>query len=79
MGIIGNGAMSNLVTIDKDLIWPIPEKWSLEEGATVPIVYATVYYALVSFCFIIVNQITLDVFFFNYSTNFVPLSVRLLQ
>lgn len=49
MGIVSNAAMSNLVTVDKDLLWPIPEKWSLEEGATVPIVYGTVYYALVCF------------------------------
>lgn len=56
MGIVANGAMSNLVTADKDLTWPVPENWSLEEGATVPVVYATALYALVSFYFTIVNQ-----------------------
>ena len=32
---------------DKDFVWPVPDAWSLEEAASVPLVYATAYYALV--------------------------------
>ena len=32
--------------VDKDYMWPVPESWTLEAAATVPLVYMTVYYAL---------------------------------
>ncbi|ALC38282.1 v-2-k05816, partial [Drosophila busckii] len=32
---------------NKNMLWQIPDKWSMEEASTVPCVYATVYYALV--------------------------------
>ncbi|KAI1292280.1 Fatty acid synthase [Halotydeus destructor] len=32
---------------DEDFIWPVPSNWSLEEAATVPVVYATALYALI--------------------------------
>ena len=32
---------------EKEFIWPVPDSWSLEEAASVPVVYTTVYYALV--------------------------------
>ena len=32
---------------DKRFLWQIPDHWTLEQAATVPVVYATVYYALV--------------------------------
>lgn len=32
---------------DSDFLWPIPDNWSLEQAASVPVVYTTVYYALV--------------------------------
>ncbi|KAH8399557.1 hypothetical protein KR222_006482 [Zaprionus bogoriensis] len=32
---------------NRNLLWHIPDNWSMEEASTVPCVYATVYYALV--------------------------------
>lgn len=46
MGMVESKAFSNLCLIDRGLTWEIPEKWSLEEAATVPCVYGTCYYAL---------------------------------
>jgi len=36
-----------LVLADPLLVWEVPPEWSLEEAATIPAVYCTVYYALV--------------------------------
>lgn len=47
MGMIRNGGMANVVEGDKALMWAIPQEWSLEEAATVPVAYGTVYYAMV--------------------------------
>ncbi|XP_046964445.1 fatty acid synthase-like [Vanessa cardui] len=47
MGIVKNSGISNLVITDKALIWGIPDEWTLEEAASVPVAYGTVYYALV--------------------------------
>ncbi|XP_046609412.1 fatty acid synthase-like isoform X1 [Neodiprion virginianus] len=46
MGLTEAGAFANLCVCDKDLLWPIPDNWSLEDAATVPVVYATAYHAL---------------------------------
>ncbi len=47
MGYIEEGALAtNLIVDDIYSVWAIPEKWSLEEAATIPVVYATCYYAL---------------------------------
>ncbi len=32
---------------ERKFLWSVPESWSLEEAASVPVVYATAYYALV--------------------------------
>lgn len=47
MGMVRNGGMANVVEADKALLWPIPDEWTLEEAATVPVAYGTVYYAMV--------------------------------
>ncbi|KAK4878689.1 hypothetical protein RN001_011195 [Aquatica leii] len=47
MGCIEHGALSNLVTTNNNLIWKVPDSWSLEDAATVPITYSTVIYALI--------------------------------
>jgi fatty acid synthase, animal type len=39
--------LANLVLADPLLVWEVPSDWTLEEAATVPAVYCTVYYALV--------------------------------
>ncbi len=33
--------------VDKRFLWEVPDDWTLEEAASVPVVYTTVYYALV--------------------------------
>ncbi|XP_051160074.1 fatty acid synthase-like [Leptopilina boulardi] len=47
MGIAANGAFSNYITADTDYTWKIPDNWSLEDAATVPLAYAVAYLALV--------------------------------
>lgn len=41
-----NSAFSSHISCDPTLLWEIPDSWSLEDGATVPVVYGTVLYAL---------------------------------
>ncbi|XP_050425474.1 fatty acid synthase [Adelges cooleyi] len=47
MGMIQCRALSTLICNDPYISWKIPDDWTLEEAATVPVVYGTVYYALV--------------------------------
>jgi fatty acid synthase len=42
MGMGNYGAMGTMVMADIDLLWDVPEHWTLEEAATVPVVYGTV-------------------------------------
>lgn len=44
MGIVKT--MGLATTVLPDLLWKVPDKWTLEEAATIPVVYATSYYAL---------------------------------
>ncbi|XP_074598058.1 fatty acid synthase-like [Brevipalpus obovatus] len=47
MGMVPSGAMATQVSIGpEDFILPIPDNWSLEEAATVPVVYGTAVYGL---------------------------------
>ncbi|KAH7943510.1 hypothetical protein HPB52_009166 [Rhipicephalus sanguineus] len=45
MGLVTGDALATAVT-DVDMIWEVPDSWTLEEAATVPAVYTTAYYAL---------------------------------
>lgn len=45
MGITTSRAFSNFVLESEALLLDVPQGWSLEEAATVPLVYITVYYA----------------------------------
>lgn len=47
MGLIGRGGVATKVHVDPFLSWPVPDKWTMEQAATVPVVYSTVYYSLV--------------------------------
>lgn len=47
MGLLIGGALSTLVKADEELLIPVPDEWTLEEAATVPVVYLTVLYALI--------------------------------
>lgn len=40
------GALATYVWADTNLVWPVPECWSLEAAATVPGAYITALYAL---------------------------------
>ena len=44
MGMGDCGCMATMVLPDKEFIWNVPEHWTLEEAATVPVVYGTVSY-----------------------------------
>lgn len=47
MGIsVSDSGLATLIAADKDLMLKVPDSWTLEEAATVPIAYATVLYAL---------------------------------
>lgn len=46
MGVSYQGDLSTLVMPDENLLMKVPNRWSLEEAATVPVVYATIIYTL---------------------------------
>ncbi|RVE51369.1 hypothetical protein evm_003924 [Chilo suppressalis] len=46
MGMVAARALATSVVADSAFLWDVPEAWSLEEAATVPVAYATAYYAL---------------------------------
>lgn len=51
MNVIDNACLflglATRVTIDKRYLWYVPDYWTLEQAATVPVVYSTAYYALI--------------------------------
>jgi fatty acid synthase len=46
MGMIDNRALATHVRGNSQFLWAVPESWSLEDAATIPVVYSTVIYAL---------------------------------
>ncbi|CAH0729423.1 unnamed protein product, partial [Brenthis ino] len=46
MGMVAAKGLATTVMADKGFLWEVPAAWSLEEAATVPVAYATAYYAL---------------------------------
>ncbi|XP_077489970.1 fatty acid synthase-like [Amblyomma americanum] len=46
MGLLDASGMATVVMADADLLWEVPDAWSLEEASTVPVAYSTAYYAL---------------------------------
>lgn len=48
MGLVPSGAASSRVLAIPELLWPVPEHWTLEDAATVPLAYALIIYILVS-------------------------------
>jgi fatty acid synthase len=42
MGMVAARSLATTVLADKGFLWEIPEKWSLEEASTIPVVYGTV-------------------------------------
>ena len=49
MGFVATNAIATGIDIKNSgsFMWEVPEKMSLEEAATIPVVYSTVYYALI--------------------------------
>lgn len=47
MGMVASKALSSMLIADRNLLWEIPDSWTLEDAATVPVVYGTVIFALV--------------------------------
>lgn len=47
MGIIPDGAARSKISFRGGLLWPVPEHWSLEDAATVPLPYCLAFYCLV--------------------------------
>lgn len=46
MGMVAACGLASTVLADKGFLWEVPSKWTLEEASTVPVAYATAYYAL---------------------------------
>lgn len=42
MGMVEARSLATTVLADPGFLWEVPEKWSLEEAATIPVVYGTV-------------------------------------
>lgn len=42
MGMVPARGLATSVLADPEFLWDIPAKWSLEQAATIPVVYATV-------------------------------------
>ncbi|KAK0152563.1 Fatty acid synthase [Merluccius polli] len=47
MGLLPAKGLATCVDADQRFLWDVPSSWSLEEAASVPVVYATAYYSLV--------------------------------
>lgn len=47
MGMVTKGALSSLILADKYLLFRIPDSLTLEEAATIPVVYGTVIYGMI--------------------------------
>ncbi|XP_061081570.1 fatty acid synthase isoform X1 [Conger conger] len=47
MGLLPAKGLATCVDADKRFLWDVPASWTLEQAASVPVVYATAYYALV--------------------------------
>ncbi|CAG2220061.1 FASN [Mytilus edulis] len=47
MGLVSSKGLATTLHVDDRFLWSVPDNWSLGEAATVPVVYATAYYALV--------------------------------
>ena len=47
MGIVSAKGLATVVTADNAYLWKVPDDWSLEDAATVPVAYSTAYYSLI--------------------------------
>ena len=42
MGIVPYGDLASVAVADRSFLWDVPDDWTLEDAATVPVVYGTV-------------------------------------
>jgi hypothetical protein len=42
MGMLDSGCLSTMVLADKNMMWNVPNHWTLEDAVTVPMGYGTV-------------------------------------
>ncbi|XP_054986055.1 fatty acid synthase [Sorex araneus] len=47
MGLVPAEGLATSVQLSQDFLWDVPSSWTLEEAASVPVVYTTAYYSLV--------------------------------
>ncbi|KAM5309029.1 fatty acid synthase [Glossophaga mutica] len=47
MGLVAAKGLATSVLLSRDFMWDVPSSWTLEEAASVPVVYTTAYYSLV--------------------------------
>uniref|UniRef100_A0A8C2CK73 Fatty acid synthase n=1 Tax=Cyprinus carpio TaxID=7962 RepID=A0A8C2CK73_CYPCA len=47
MGLLPAKGLATCVDADKRFLWDVPSSWTLEQAASIPVVYATAYYSLV--------------------------------
>ncbi|XP_063312266.1 fatty acid synthase [Pelobates fuscus] len=47
MGLLPAKGLATMVDADQRFLWDVPESWSLADAASVPVVYATAYYAMI--------------------------------
>ncbi|XP_060080138.1 fatty acid synthase-like [Ylistrum balloti] len=47
MGLLPAKGLATMVDVNTNFVWSVPDHWSLQEAATVPVVYTTAFYALV--------------------------------
>ncbi|XP_053424237.1 fatty acid synthase isoform X2 [Nycticebus coucang] len=47
MGLVPAEGLATSIQLSPDFLWDVPSSWSLEEAASVPVVYTTAYYSLV--------------------------------
>ncbi|XP_035227546.1 LOW QUALITY PROTEIN: fatty acid synthase-like [Stegodyphus dumicola] len=47
MGDLNARGLATTVVADPNFMWEVPDEWTLEEAATVPVAFSTAYYALI--------------------------------
>nr|XP_027811303.1 fatty acid synthase [Marmota flaviventris]XP_027811304.1 fatty acid synthase [Marmota flaviventris] len=47
MGLVPAEGLATSILVSSQFLWDVPSGWTLEEAASVPVVYSTAYYALV--------------------------------
>ncbi|KAK6640571.1 hypothetical protein RUM44_012267 [Polyplax serrata] len=48
MGMTRHGALASMLAVKSVILWDIPDDWTLEQAASVPVVYGTVFSAMVT-------------------------------